>query len=155
MAQMYHSPPVVWQGFCSPKLEKEVNQECACLHDQVPNPPGEQADMPVCRCLVVQDSFPHQPEVVDSLLMESGSCLLKSTYLSPHQRISLGAVWEILSISEICLYHISQDSEQNPFVVCTWTEEPSLLPSLTSTPAQAGTSIGLGTCYSSSFFKDF
>lgn len=26
--------------------------------------------MLVCRCLVVQDSFPHQPEVVDSLLTE-------------------------------------------------------------------------------------
>lgn len=85
----------------------------------------------------------------------SGSCLLKSTCLSPHQRIYLGGVWDILSISEICLYRISQDNEQNPFVVYTWTEEPSLPPNLTSTPAQAGTGIGLGTCYSSSFFKDF
>lgn len=116
--------------------------------------------MLVCRCLVVQDSFPHQPEVVDSLLTEKWIMPVKvhiaqSTYLSPHQRIYLGGVWDILSISEICLYRISQDNEQNPFVVCTWTEEPSLPPNLTSTPAQAGTGIGLGTCYSSSFFKDF
>lgn len=67
----------------------------------------------------------------------------------------MGAVWDILSISEMYLCHISQDSVQNPFVVSTWTEEPFLLPNLTSIPAQAGTGTGLGTCYCSSFLKDF
>lgn len=46
-----------------------MNQECACLHDQVSNPSGDQAEMLVCSYRVVQDSFPHQPEGVDSPLM--------------------------------------------------------------------------------------
>lgn len=134
MAQMYHSPPTVWQGFCSPELEKEANRECACLRDQVPNPSGDQAEMLACRCLVVQDSFPHQPDGRDSLLMGNWIKPVK-VHVTPIR----GFVWVQSGIpspsQKSCLCHVSRDS---PFCgQCTWTEEPPLLPNHTSTPAQS------------------
>lgn len=136
MAQMYHSPPAVWQGFCSPELEKEVNQECIGLHDQVPNPSGDQAEMLMCRCVVVQDSFPHQPEGMDSCFFNRAWMPVK-VHITPIR----GFVWVQSGIpspsQKSCLCHLSRYSVQSPFVVCTRTEEPPLLPNLTSTPAQA------------------
>lgn len=66
--------------------------------------------------------------------------LFSWTPVKVHIALIRGFVWMPSGIpspsQKSCLCHISRYSVQNPFVVCTWTEESPLLPNLTSTPAQ-------------------